>query len=567
LPGRRRELEQTPEEQGARAMPELRRIAEAVAKLVADGNRCALATIVDAEGSAYRREGARLLVAEDGSTVGAVSGGCLDADLLERARRVMGAGCAEIVAYDSNDQFDLVFGTGLGCGGRLTVLVEPMTPTLAAELGAARPARRGDLVAAVLWQGEPKGTRIMTPAAAEAEGLPVPDRGAVAKQAGLLVQRIEPPLRVVVYGAGPAAATLCNVAKDLDWIVEVADHREAARASGAFPRADAIVVAPVEELVAKTEPDENTAVVVMTHNVLRDQALVRHLVERRPFYVGILGPKKRSSKLLDDLRAEGVAPDETFAARLYGPTGLSLGAESPAEIALSIVAEIQAVRSGATPGHLRERGGPIHRRAGRGPVLGALLAAGGSSRLGRAKQLVEVGNETLLSRAAAALVESGAEESIAILGAGFQKVAGGIGPLPVEIVVNDEWPEGLSSSIRVAVREAVARGAEGLLLMLCDQPAVDGALSGRLVDHFRTSSAAVVACSYPEGGGVPAVFAASVFDRLASLHGDAGARDLIRSGALSVDLLPLDPGPDVDTPGDVERASAACGLDGARGDA
>jgi xanthine/CO dehydrogenase XdhC/CoxF family maturation factor/molybdopterin-guanine dinucleotide biosynthesis protein A len=539
-------------------MPELRRIAEAVERLVAEGTPAALATIVEAEGSAYRREGARLLVAGSGETVGAVSGGCLDADLFERARRVMTWGEPELVAYDSNDQFDLVFGTGLGCGGRLTVLLECVTNALASELAPARSSRREALVAAVRWQGEGRGTRVMTSDEAVRQDLPVPDSGQVVKTGGMLVQRIDPPLRVVVYGAGPAAATLCNVAKDLDWIVEVADHREVARTSGAFARADAIVVAPVEEQVERTSPDGNTAVVVMTHNVLRDETIVRQLAARELLYVGVLGPKKRSARLLADLRAEAIAPSESFADRLYGPTGLAIGAESPAEIALSIVAEIQAVRTGSAPSHLRDRQGPIHRRAGRGPVVAAVLAAGGSARLGTPKQLVEVGSETLLRRASSALVQSGAEHAIVVLGSGFQQMAGEIDDLPLDVVVNHDWPEGLSSSIRVAVEEARARSAAGLLLMLCDQPEVDASLSGRLVDHFRLTEADVVACSYPEGGGVPAVFASSLFEQLTSLEGDTGARELIRAGTVVVDLLPLDPGADIDSPADVERVSAAC---------
>jgi xanthine/CO dehydrogenase XdhC/CoxF family maturation factor/molybdopterin-guanine dinucleotide biosynthesis protein A len=541
-------------------VPELRRIAEAVERLVAAGNDAALATIVDAEGSAYRREGARLLVAADGTTVGAVSGGCLDSDLLDRARRVMASGEPEIVNYDSNDQFDLVFGTGLGCGGRLTVFLEQVTESLARDLAAARPARRDPLVAAVRWRGEDRGTSVMLTSEAIERGLPIPDAGAVVKADGLLVQGIEPPIRVVVFGAGPAAATLCNIGKDLDWIVEVADHREVARTSGLFARADAIVVEPVDKQVEKTNPDANTAVVVMTHNVLRDQTLVSQLAARDLLYVGILGPKKRAAKLLDDLRADGIVADDRFAGRLFGPTGLSIGAESPAEIALSIVAEIQAVRTGSAPAHLRDRHGPIHRRAGRGPIAAAVLAAGASRRLGSPKQLVEIGEMTLVERSVSALLQSGAEHPLVILGSDHREVSRALRGLPVEIVVNEDWSQGLSSSIRVATREARRRGAAGLLLMLVDQPGVDASLSGRLVDHFRASQADVAASSYPEGGGVPAVFASTTFDRLSTLEGDSGARDMIRSGELSVDLLPIDPGPDVDTPADVEKASATCAL-------
>lgn len=541
-------------------MPELRRIADAVQRLAVEGRRAALATIVEAEGSAYRREGARLLVSDSGDTVGAVSGGCLDSDLYERAKRVMESGKVETVAYDSNDQFDLVFGTGLGCGGRLTVFLEPVTEALAKDLELARPARRGDLAAVVRWKGEAAGTRVVPADDAYLRELPVPDSTGVAHGDGLLVQHIGPPLRIVVFGAGPAAATLCNVAKDLDWIVEIVDHREVAATSGLFGRADRVVVAPVEEQVEVVAPDASTAVVVMTHNVLRDQTLVRQLATRELLYVGVLGPKKRAVKLLEELRAEGVVPDRRFAARLFGPTGLAIGAESPSEIALSIVAEIQAVRTGAAPGHLRDRQGPIHRRAGRGPVVAAVLAAGASTRLGSPKQLVEVGDETLLRRAVSALLASGAERSIVVLGAQHQEMKREIEGLPVDAVVNDEWPEGLSSSIRVAVADARARGAEGLLLLLCDQPGVDAALSGRLVDHFRLSDADVVACSYPEGGGVPAVFASTAFERLDRLTGDSGARELIRGGEIRAELLPLDPGPDVDTPSDVENSSASCAL-------
>jgi xanthine dehydrogenase accessory factor len=312
-----------------------------------------LATLVAVAGSSYRRPGARLLVTTDGHRVGSISGGCLEEDILVRAQRVAATGRAELVTYDTSSENDLIWGVGLGCHGVVEVLLERVQPdapwlsVLAANLAARRPTPL-----AVVWRSPggvtPLGTRLATE---------LPPLSAAAT---VFHETIMPPPALLIFGAGDDAQPLAQLAQPLGWAVTIADPRAAFATAERFPTADRIIVAPAAELVARIAPDPGSLAVVMTHHYIHDVPILRDLLPLDLGYLGLLGPKKRAERILADLARDGLALSPAQRARLHAPVGLDLGAETPAEVALSILAEIRATLGGRDARPLRDRTAPIH---------------------------------------------------------------------------------------------------------------------------------------------------------------------------------------------------------------
>jgi xanthine dehydrogenase accessory factor len=176
----------------------------------------------------------------------------------------------------------------------------------------------------------------------------------------LFVEVLAPPVPLLVCGAGHDALPVVRLAHDLGWWVMVADSRPAFATRERFPEADEVFLVEDRDVASKVRIDRDTYAVVMTHNFLHDLEILRGLLTTPAHYIGLLGPRARTEKLLAELEKQGVVLDGAQRARLHGPVGLDTGADSPEEIALSITAEILAVhnRRAATP--LRERRGPIH---------------------------------------------------------------------------------------------------------------------------------------------------------------------------------------------------------------
>ncbi|HVG23300.1 MAG TPA: XdhC family protein [Thermoanaerobaculia bacterium] len=267
--------------------------------------RGVLVTIVHTHGSTYRRAGARAVIAEDGGATGAISGGCLERDLAERIRPWLADMQPRLVTYDSTRADDLVFGMGLGCRGVLELLIEPFD--------AAHPPR----LLSFAWNGrEPVEWTTRLP------------------DGETLVELIAPERALLVFGGGPDVPPLLALARQLGWRADAVTTR------------DAVDVGTYD------------AAVVMTHNFDRDVAALRTLLASRIAYIGLLGPRARGDELLAEVGASRNA-------RIFSPVGLDLGAETPEEIALSIVSEIQAVLSGRSACALRDLDAPIHAAADR----------------------------------------------------------------------------------------------------------------------------------------------------------------------------------------------------------
>lgn len=518
----------------------------------AGGGDCALATVVETKGSSYRRAGARLLIRRDRKTWGAISGGCLEADIVERALDVIGRGEATIVRFKPADD-DLIFGMGSGCQGEVTVFIEPLPESQRVLMHDHLSDAASDEALITAWRAsEPARLRTTIGRSLDATGQPS-EASSIA-----FVQPIVSRLSLFIFGASPAAESLLRFAKQLGWCVRIADHRPIVASDERFAAADAIEIAPTEELPSRFSYPSPSAAVVMTHHYLRDLELIQRLAPLRLAYLGLVGSRERAQRLVAESGALGIDADAL--ASMRAPAGLDLGADVPSEIALSIVAEIQAVLRRTSAAALRNRIGRIHNASDESAVV--ILAAGGSRRLGQPKQLVEIEGQSLVRRAAESALSAGSGSVHVVVGAEVDRVRAALEGLPVELVVNEAWREGVASSIRAAIDaiERRDRPVETLLLMLCDQPGVSGDVLRRLLDAYRMTRAPVVASRYPEGPGVPALFHAELFPALKSLDGDVGARELIRHLDRDVVTIPFAMADDIDTPGDLVRYGTSCTI-------
>ncbi|MEA2521961.1 MAG: xanthine dehydrogenase accessory factor [Actinomycetota bacterium] len=370
-------------------MSEITDVLHAIEALSTQGERMALATVVAVRGSTYRRPGARLLVPEHGTPIGNISGGCLEGDVADVARIVMDEGTARLASWDLTADDDAVWGMGLGCNGAIDVFIEPAAQAadVAAALRSALEQERSICVVTVIGSdatGIPTGARLVL--AADADGsdgsLGAPGLDAAATEAATaalragrsevrvladgvraFVEVLEPPVRLLICGAGHDAAPVVRAAAALGWNAVVADDRAAFLTPDRYPEASGFVLVDQPRDIS-TEPtaDERTYAVVMTHNFLRDKGYVQGLLATPVRYIGMLGPAARTERILAELRDAGGELSDQDRARLHGPAGLDLGSEGPEEIAQSIVAEIIAERHGREGGPLRARHGPIHDR-------------------------------------------------------------------------------------------------------------------------------------------------------------------------------------------------------------
>ncbi len=374
------------------AMKEVEAILQAWSEL---GHRepAVLATVVRVNGSAYRRPGARMLLLPDGRTIGTVSGGCLEDDVKLRAWPLTARGEPAVLRYDSTADGDIVWGLGLGCKSVIDLLIERLSPDRGVQpldflrscLDTRQPGvlarvvavegRTGADVGAFLTLDEtgssahdfagPELVGLVRQAAAAALGERrslYADCRLAAGRAEVFLEVVQPPPALLVCGAGHDASPLVRLAKELGWHVTVVDPRAAYATRERFPLANDIIVAAPEELLGRPIVSAWEAAVVMSHNYHNDLRFLRALLPATLRYLGVLGPKSRTESLLRDLAAGGLTPTARQMERLYGPVGLDIGANTPEEIALAVVAEIRAILAGRSGSPLRKSDRPIHDR-------------------------------------------------------------------------------------------------------------------------------------------------------------------------------------------------------------
>jgi len=372
-------------------MKELQDIVAAFEKVKTCGKTAAIATLVKAQGSTYRRPGARMLMTSEEQMVGSLSGGCLEGDVFEQAQEVMTSGKPIVVQYDTMSDEDIIWGLGLGCNGIVQILIERLEEdhplNHLAFLSECLHLRHVGVLATVFHiEGQAKaqvGTRLMVhpdgtlKSDIEDTDLVAQIRNDVWKalddnrstvkvyplslgKAEVFIEVIQPPVPLMIFGAGHDALPLVRLAQELGWYVTVVDSRQTDVTRSRFSSSNEVVLSRPEGIGEQVQLDNRTMAVVMTHNYLHDLELLKTLLPSPVRYLGILGPKSRTEKLLQDLQEQEITPTENQLQRLYSPVGLDIGADTPEEIALSIVAEIQGVLANHSGGSLRNKLGPIH---------------------------------------------------------------------------------------------------------------------------------------------------------------------------------------------------------------
>jgi len=369
-------------------MKDLQQIIAAYQNCKTGKQKAALATVVKVDGSAYRRPGARMLVTEDGELTGAISGGCLEGDALRKAQTVIFQQKSMLVSYDTTDEDDQKFGVGLGCNGIIQVLIEPLdfedefnpvellkialndriTSVLVTSF-SLKNARAEQIGTRLLWKenkiiGKPESLDplLLGPIQKDLQNN-IENQTSTLKQyfdleeIWVFFEAITPPIRIILFGAGNDTIPVAKLASLLGWELTLIDGRKNHATTQRFPTATTIIIEPADRAVAGLNPDKNTVALLMTHNFEYESAVLEGLLPFSLPYIGILGPKKKTDKLIERLESKGIkVPTEN----IYAPIGLDIGAEGSQEIALSALAEIKAVLAKKSPDFLRNKLGPIH---------------------------------------------------------------------------------------------------------------------------------------------------------------------------------------------------------------
>jgi xanthine dehydrogenase accessory factor len=373
-------------------MKEIKDIISAYDAAVIAGKKTALATVVHVEGSSYRRPGARMLITEDGMLTGAISGGCLEGDALRKALLAINENKNKLVTYDTTDEDDVKFGVQLGCNGIVHILfetIDPGVPNNPLELLKLLQDKRTNAVLCTLFslnaQTVQPGTQCLYQSGQAEAFSPGPlftTFSAIVQddiylvyekqettfkhflleeqELTALVEFLPPAISLNIFGAGNDAIPLVAIAGILGWEVNVIDGRRTHVTSERFPGVNKLVLQKADQALNELNLDERSAAVLMTHNYNYDLEILSQITNTTCPYIGVLGPKKKMNRMLEELAA---ADKEILAANLenvYSPVGLDLGAETAEEIALSICAEIKAVLSGKNGQMLRNKVQSIH---------------------------------------------------------------------------------------------------------------------------------------------------------------------------------------------------------------
>ena len=334
----------------------MREILPELDRLRARGDRVAMARVVATRRSAPRPIGSKLIVSETGELAGSVSGGCVESEVVEAAREVLGGGEPRLLTFGISDELALT--VGLPCGGEIDVWIdEPDADLLGHLADVVREEKR-----AVFFVDLDDGTErlVLDGDNDVADELIRSGHSKVVELHGrrLFVDVFGPPPRLFVYGAVDTADALCAAARGIGWRTIVGDARGRFATRERLPNADEIIVGWPQEALAQVAPDHTTAIVVLTHDDKFDIPLLVGALATEAYYIGALGSRRNQERRRERLLEAGV--DESELERISGPAGLDIGAHTPAETAVSMLAEIMAVRAGRDGGRLKDAVGRIH---------------------------------------------------------------------------------------------------------------------------------------------------------------------------------------------------------------
>lgn len=368
-------------------MKEIRHIVETYGQIDFSKHRAALATVARVEGSSYRRTGARMLVLDNGTYLGGISGGCLEGDALRRAQKALASNQSSVVTYDTTRDDHNQIGVGLGCNGIIDVLFTPLDPAdpvnpitlLRERMYSRRPRLLATITGCEAWP-EVLGQSVPLEHREQWQhDFPLPELSdKVLADAQDVLNRCEtqtllyatpagdevrvclevliPATHLVLFGSNNDIYPMARIGKELGWDLTVmANPLKVEKSLFAMP-------ARVRHPKGEEQPaiDAYTAVVLMAHDYTSDLQSLRNLLNAPARYIGLLGPRKRAQKMFDTFEAENTPIPKEVMARIFAPAGLDIGALTPEEIALSIAAEIRACFAGRQGASLRLREGAIH---------------------------------------------------------------------------------------------------------------------------------------------------------------------------------------------------------------
>jgi xanthine/CO dehydrogenase XdhC/CoxF family maturation factor len=370
-------------------MKDFKTIVAEFRKIDVTTRKAALATVVKVRGSSYRSPGARMLITDDGKWVGSISGGCLEGDALRKARQVMSDKKPMTVTYDTSEESNQNLGIGLGCNGVIDVLIEPIELSKCdnpIDLFESFVKTKEPLTLATIYEarsgvGEKiilhsKGNTQNTFSNSSLAAMVTDDlkllfqtKKSHAKtfttdegRFEVFMELIQPAVSLIIFGGGFDARPVSNLAKSLGWDVRVTDECVAHIAPVFFPTADKLSLCHRDFIDRDFDITPFTACVLMSHNYEYDRDVLKKLLKSDTPYIGILGPRKRFEKMQKEFVVKGIMLSDEDIHRIHSPIGLDIGAETPDEIAISIVSEIQGKFSNRSGGFLKYRNAPIHHR-------------------------------------------------------------------------------------------------------------------------------------------------------------------------------------------------------------
>ncbi|SFE52713.1 XdhC family protein [Alteribacillus iranensis] len=357
---------------------EQKRVFEAIRKAQVENKKSVLVTVVEVSGSAYRREGAKMLVDESGKTTGMISGGCLESDVAEVAKEVLETGKSVLKTYVMDE--DLVWGLGLGCPGTVHLFMElvpaeeeafsawinaietdqeGMMATVVEESQSSRrlfvPKKDGNSVGTIqdsYLEQQIKDTVAKKFAERNPKSETVPYKDEAGNQVDVFLDVYQPPIPLLIFGAGHDAIPVARYAVSLGMKTTVIDQRLYYNSEERFPGTNRIIASP-SQFADNVHIDDRTYVIVMNHHIERDRDTLKFVLPSDACYVGVLGPRKRRVKMLEAIKEEGIEFSSSQLARMYNPIGLDIGASTPEEIAISMMSEIIAIQKGHTGGFLQ----------------------------------------------------------------------------------------------------------------------------------------------------------------------------------------------------------------------
>ncbi len=369
-------------------MKDFKTIIREYKKLDFSQRKAALATVVKVHGSSYRSPGARMLITDDGRWVGSISGGCLEGDALRKARQVMTDKKPITVTYDTREESNQNLGIGLGCNGVIDVFIEPLiagNPNNPIHLFEEFQNTKEPLALATVFSGSMTGEKMLMGADGkvlhsftdssltqivkydlqslfEVKRSEAKKYALVNEEIDVFVEFVQPTISLIIFGGGFDARPVSELAKSLGWNVSVTDECVAHIAPVFFHTADKLSLCQRQFIDRDFEITPYTACVLMSHNYDYDRDVLLKLMTTDTLYIGILGPRKRFDKMMEEFLDKNIQLTEKDFHRIHSPIGLDIGAEAPDEIALSIISEIQSKFSNRSGGFLKYNTGPIHQR-------------------------------------------------------------------------------------------------------------------------------------------------------------------------------------------------------------